>query len=386
MEKDFKTYLNEIFADNIKKIVISNLSNKDCKYKKIDVKQTENVFFVSKYTQTQVFNENLNEDELKEFLYNAQCDFKQFNFFSESTEYCLKLSKKNKLFFNKLKNKSSLSQQASNNRKKNYILNEFDDIPPLVDIGVFTKEGKIVASMQNKFKQINRFLEIIDDNIKDKNLSEINIIDFGCGKSYLTFIIYYYFKFIKNINPHIIGLDLKEDVIKHCNQTAQKYGYDGLKFEVGNINGYNPPFTPDMVVTLHACDTATDFALANAVNWGAKMIFSVPCCQHELNNQIKTDNFSIITRYGIVKERIAALYTDIMRCNLLASVGYKVDLMEFVDLAHSPKNLLIRASKANIAVSVKKERLQEVEHLKTEFNLQPTLYKLLKNRLSQIEK
>ena len=159
-----------------------------------------NKYLISKYTNTQVFNENLNQDQLIEFINQEKENFKQFNFFSLSHEYCLKISKKDKLFFNKLKNKSNLNVQVGNNRKKNYILNEYDDIPPLVDIGVFTKEGKIVASMQNKFKQINRFLEIIDDSIKDKNLTKINVIDFGCGKSYLTFIIYYYFKFIKKIH------------------------------------------------------------------------------------------------------------------------------------------------------------------------------------------
>lgn len=382
MENDFSTYLNDIFADNIQKIVISNLSNKDYIYKKIDIKKLKDKYLISQYSKTQVFNENLNEKDLILFLKQSTENFKQFNFFSEKFEYCLKYSKKNKLFYNKQINKIALNAQQENNRKKNYFLNEYDDIPPLVDIGIFTQDGKIVSSMQHKFKQINRFLEIIDDSIKDKDLKEINIIDFGCGKSYLTFIIYYYFKFIKNIKPNIIGLDLKVDVIKHCNKTAKKYGYDGLKFEVGDINGYMPSFSPDMVVTLHACDTATDFALYNAINWGAKMIFSVPCCQHELNSQIKSDNFSIITRYGIVKERASALFTDVIRCNLLQVMGYSVDLMEFVDLSHSPKNLLIRAKKVSISKAVKNERLKEIDSLINEFNLKPTLYNLLQEKLN----
>lgn len=378
MKEEFLNYLNQIFADDIVKVVVSNKSDKSQQYKKIDIQKIENKYLISKYTEKQVFNENLNKKDLIDFLIKNSDYFKQFNLFSENYEYCLKISKKNKLFFSKIKNKINFIAQSQNNRKKNYLINEYDNVPALVDIGVFTKDGKVVASMQNKFKQINRFLEIIDDSIKDKNLSEINIIDFGCGKSYLTFIIYYYFKFIKKIKPNIIGLDLKEEVITKCNDAAAKYGYDGLKFAVGDINGYNPPFSPDMVVSLHACDTATDFALFNAVCWKAKMIFSVPCCQHELNEQIQSEDFAILTRYGIAKERIAALFTDTIRCNLLESEGYKVQLMEFVDLAHSPKNLLIRASLANISASTKKQRLQEVENLINQFNLSPTLYKLLK--------
>lgn len=384
MKSEILKYLNEIFEDDIQKIVVSNLSEKNHQYRKIDIKKINEKYLIAKYTEKQVFNENLNKIQLFDFLIENTEYFRQFNFFSETIEYSLKLSKKNKLFYNKIRNKNKIIKQDENNRKKNYLLNEYDDIPPLVDIGVFTKEGKVVASMQNKFKQINRFLEIIDDSLKDKNMSEINIIDFGCGKSYLTFIIYYYFKFIKHINPNIIGLDLKKDVIEHCNKTAQKYGYDGLKFEVGDINGYTPKVAPDMVVSLHACDTATDFALFNAISWKAKMIFSVPCCQHELNEQISSDKLSLITRYGIVKERAAALFTDVIRCNLLECLSYKVQLMEFVDLAHSPKNLLIRANLANIPQKVKKDRLKEVESLMNEFQLNPTLYNLLKKEIKNI--
>ena len=376
---EMKTYLNQIFADSIKKIVISNPLSKESQYRKIDVVKTKS-YLVSQYTEKQVFNLNLNKNELVEYLQTQAENFKQFNFFSQTHEYCLKFSKKGKLFFSKSKLATAVKSQEDNNRKKNYILGEDEIVPPLVDMGVLTQEGKVVASMQHKFKQINRFPEIIDDAIKTQNLTEIKIIDFGCGKSYLTFIIYYYLKFIKKISPTIIGLDLKEDVIASCNKASQKYGYEGLTFEVGNINGYNPPFKPDMVISLHACDTATDFALFNAVNWNAKMIFSVPCCQHELNNQIKSEDLSILTRYGIVQERACALMTDAIRCNLLQAQGYKVQLMEFVDLTHSPKNLLIRAIKAPIAEKVKKERIEEVEKLITSFNLYPTLYNLFNKK------
>lgn len=370
-----KNYLNQIFADNIKKIIISNPLSRENQFRKIDVIKTKN-YLVSQYTEKQVFNLNLDENELAEYLLKQAESFKQFNFFGDNNEYCLKFSKKGKLFFSKSKLATAIKSQEGNNRKKNYILGENEIVPPLVDMGVLTKEGKVVASMQHKFKQINRFLEIIDDEIKLQDLSQIKIIDFGCGKSYLTFIIYYYLKFIKKISPTIVGLDLKEDVIASCNKAAQKYGYDGLTFEVGDINGFKPSFQPDMVISLHACDTATDYALFNAVNWNAKMIFSVPCCQHELNSQIKSEELSILTRYGIVQERTCALMTDAIRCNLLQAQGYKVQLMEFVDLAHSPKNLLIRATKSPISQKVRKERLEESERLIKAFNFRPTLYNL----------
>ena len=230
----------------------------------------------------------------------------------------MKISKKGKVFLGKKKtDNSKLVNKKSHNKEKNYILKEGMIIEPLIDLGVFSKDGKVINSKYDKYKQINRFIEIIDDEIKKNEYKELTILDFGCGKSYLTFVLYYYFVKIKNINVKMIGLDLKEDVIKKCNEIAKRYNYDNLHFELGDINGFKYNNKVDMVITLHACDTATDYALYNAIKWNSKMIFSVPCCQHEFNAQMKADSLSILTKYGIVQERVAALMTDSVRANLL---------------------------------------------------------------------
>ena len=234
----------------------------------------------------------------------------------------------------------------SHNRVKQYILPQGKPVPFLVDLGVMTREGRVREAAYDKYRQINRFLEFIQDVLpklpKDR---EITIVDFGCGKSYLTFAMYYFFRELKGYQVKIIGLDLKEDVIRRCSRLAEEYGYDNLQFLQGDIAGYEGLEKADMVVTLHACVTATDFALAKAVQWDAKVILSVPCCQHELNGKIRNDLLAPVLKYGILKERMSALITDGIRANLLESAGYSVQILEFIDMEHTPKNLLIRAVK-----------------------------------------
>ena len=381
--EDTVKIINEICKDNIIKVVISNKKNKEIKYNKIAFqlkeKNNQEYYQIEKFTDKQVFHENI---EIKDLNYKIieymKEDFKQLNAWSNNTTYDVKVSKKGKVFLGKKKSNNENVANKGHNKEKNYILKEGMLIQPLIDLGVFTKEGKVVNSKYDKYKQINKFIEIIDDEIKKNDYEELTILDFGCGKSYLTFVLYYYFVEIKKINVKMIGLDLKEDVIRKCNEIAKKYKFENLHFELGDINGFKYNNKVDMVITLHACDTATDYALYNAIKWNAKMIFSVPCCQHELNHQMKAENLDILNKYGIIQERVAALMTDSVRGNLLECVGYKAQLLEFIDISHSPKNILIRASKSNLSKDKKEKSLQQVQILMKEFNFNPTLYNLLK--------
>lgn len=216
----------------------------------------------------------------------------------------------------------------------------------LVGLGVQTPDGRIVKNKYDKFRQINRYLEFIRD-VLDQLPGEgmIHVIDFGCGKSYLTFAMYYYLHVLQGRDIHITGLDLKADVIRRCNELALRCGYEQLRFQVGDISSYAGERKVDMVVSLHACDTATDYALQKAVDWGAKVILAVPCCQHEINGQIHCESLAPLLRYGIIKERMSALITDAIRANLLEQQGYETQILEFIDMEHTPKNLLIRAVK-----------------------------------------
>lgn len=382
------------------KIIISKPAGKEIACRRIVVEKKETYYQAAAYTEKQVFHQNIPTEHLQGYLADTVAgNYLQMNAWDEEKEHIWLCSKKGKVTYKtKTLSGNGAKETKGHNRKKKYILEEGTVIAPLVDMGIFTAEGKVVKSMYDKFRQINRFLEIIEDGVRDDTDEHLNIIDFGCGKSYLTFILYYYFTEIKKRDVQIVGLDLKADVINHCNAAAEKYGYQNLHFEVGDINGYQADFPVDMVVTLHACDTATDYALFNAIQWKAKMIFSVPCCQHELNGQIQTEDFSLLTRYGIIQERFSALATDAIRGNLLEYCGYKTQLLEFIDFSHTPKNILIRAvqkggklavdekcgehpgssaGRVIVPLSVRKRYLGEVERMMEEFHFEPTLYQLL---------
>lgn len=381
-------YLEQMVTPALTRMVISKPAAKGQGYTRLTVEPAGKQWQISCYTDKQVFHENLTLADLPRRCGELiEGHFLQVNAWDREWEYMLLISKKGKCTYKRKKlTAPSCGEEGcptapaapGHNRKKNYLIPEGADVPPLVDMGIFTGEGKVVRSMYDKYRQINRFLEVLDDEIGKLGRESINVIDFGCGKSYLTFVVYHYLTAVKGMKANIIGLDLKADVIEKCEASARKYGYDGLHFELGDINGYHSPFPVDMVITLHACDTATDFALYNAIEWGAKLIFSVPCCQHELNGQIESENLSILTRYGILKERFSAIATDAIRGNLLEYCGYKTQLLEFIDFAHTPKNILIRAvRRPTTPKEVKQRALAEVRGLMQEFHFDPTLYRML---------
>lgn len=314
------------------------------------------VFQAEEQVGRQAFHRNMSKEETVSYITELlDGSFRQAEIVSGRGTGLILVSRKGKVTV-KVKQKAhsggagdqpariqSASGLMSHNRQKSYILKEGSPVPFLVNLGVMTKEGRIVNSRYDKYRQINRFLEFIEDILPNLNQEEeTTIIDFGCGKSYLTFAMYHYLKVLKEYPVRIIGLDLKQDVINHCSRLAMQYGYEGLDFYHGDIASYEGVDHVDMVVTLHACDTATDFALKKAVDWGAKVILSVPCCQHELAKQISCDIQKPVLQYGLIKERMAALYTDAIRAQVLERCGYRTQILEFIDMEHTPKNILIR--------------------------------------------
>ncbi|MBQ8640454.1 MAG: SAM-dependent methyltransferase [Lachnospiraceae bacterium] len=337
----------------------------------------ELVFQMEEFTKTQVFHKNLTAEEACSYLLKQIPErFLQGQVETAAQIGTILANRKGTITVKKKKKQASAPAKISldHNRKKNYILEEGIPVPFLIDLGVMTADGHIVHSHYDKFRQINRFLEFIEDILpslpKDRQL---RILDFGCGKSYLTFAMYYYLHELKGYDIRVTGLDLKEDVIRRCSQLAEKYGYDNLEFLCGDVAFYDACDQIDMMVTLHACDTATDYALAKAVHWGAKVILSVPCCQHELNKQIKSELLSPVLDYGILKERISALLTDGLRASLLEEQGYRTQILEFIDMEHTPKNLLIRAVRSG----TKKPRSPETDRLMQELGVSLTLPKLI---------
>ena len=336
-------------------------------------------FQAAEYTKTQVKHINIENNKLHDYLLSEQTLYRQYLIKTKSI-IVHGIKNGNKLKISIENNNGSCKVDNQNNRQKNYILNDGDHLDFLVEQGVMSSNYRVKADMQHKFRQINRFLEFIKD-IESylPNDRPIHIIDFGCGKSYLTFAVYHYLHNILKKDIYIHGLDLKEQVIIDCNSLAKKLNYDNLFFEIGDISTYNCPYDVDMVMTLHACDTATDYALYNAIKWNAKVILSVPCCQHELNKQIKNEDFSSIFKYGIIQERTSSLFTDALRANILELQGYRTQILEFIDIEHTPKNLLIRAIKTG---SPKKD-WTKVDNFVEKFSIDPTLYRLLRGNKNE---
>lgn len=384
---DLQSLFTDCLNETLIRVILSNPSSKDGVIKicaRPMLKNKSLLFQIEEYTKTQVFHKNLTAGDAGSYLTgklssdtsSQTASFKNALVETQSFTANVLVSKKGTITIKKKMNTSAKQPKIflSHNRKKKYILEEGIPVPFLIDLGVMTQNGNIVNAHYDKFRQINRFLEYIEDILPSLPTGrELRILDFGCGKSYLTFAIYYYLKVLKGYPVRIAGLDLKEDVIRHCNELAVKYGYDKLEFLCGDIAYYDGCSQVDMVVTLHACDTATDYALAKAVGWGAKVILSVPCCQHELNKQMKNDLLSPVLHYGILKERMAALMTDGLRAQILEANGYRTQILEFIDMAHTPKNLLIRAVYNGHCADNK----AQINELLAAFDINPTLYRLL---------
>ncbi len=366
------------------------------------LKTGKNCYFGEFFTQKQAFQRNMSLEEVEDFIKShAGSTFKNAVVRSEGQEttYMANRHGEIKVLVHENTNKpTSCSVTKGGNRQKNYILKEGIAVPFLVRTGVMNKDGKVIDKKYDKFRQINRFLEFIKDILPEvteictsgKGFTSdrpLHIADFGCGKSYLTFAAYYYLTEIEHIPVEITGLDLKQDVIAHCQNLAKELSYDNLNFYVGDVAKFSYKREPDIIITLHACDTATDYALNYAISHKSAAILSVPCCQHELNlqmNKIKRsddDPFASLSKWGILQERFAALATDALRAELLEQQGYNVQILEFIDVENTPKNLLIRAvQRKSQNETLVKQSQQRFCKLKDSLGVSQTLDNILNNK------
>ena len=388
--------IKNIQEDKLIKIVFSDRKSGDFNkviIKPIILKSAKNIQIES-FKDNKAFHKNIDlnnlqelEDNLKEYIDN----FKQILLQIEGSDISFIRKKEN--FSRKEKESNLIKTSNEHNKKKQYILNEGDKIDFLIELGLMSVEGKILKSSFNKFKQINKYLEFIDDvieELKAKKLitNHINVLDFGCGKSYLTFALYYYLKnYRKDLTFSIVGLDLKKDVIEFCNKLAKKLNYENLEFLNGNIKDYNKSKEVDLVFSLHACNNATDYSLEKALSLDAKAILAVPCCHHEFFEKIQKNKNSefcntlkIMADNGVVLDKFATLATDSFRSLSLELCGYKTKMIEFIDMEHTPKNILIKAIKSKS--SNLKEKLTEYNKLKEFLGIKPLLEDLIKKYFS----
>ena len=376
--------LRQTMNENMLRMTISGKRHGELadKVKIRPVKLKEQLYFQTSVSDgKKEFHKNYEKAELLEQLDHwLRKDYRQLQMDTTTQSIQALVSKKGKTTVKqKIARDMRSARVLDHNRKKRYLLEEGTPIPFLVDLGVMTAEGAIVRSRYDEFRQINRYLEFVEDILPELDKDrELTLIDFGCGKSYLTFALYYYLTVKKQYRIRMIGLDLKKDVMEHCQELAEKYGYDRLTFLTGDIADYDGVELVDMVVSLHACDTATDYALEKALQWNAKVIFAVPCCHHELNRQMHSTEMNPVLKYGLIQERMAALMTDAFRADVLELEGYQVQVLEFIDMEHTPKNILIRAVKQNTPLPFEKKEklLDSLQTCMGIWNVNPLFYRL----------
>lgn len=370
---DTETWIAQFFMKEPLKVVLSNVVSSAEPYHKISIKPFQGGYQIEQFTATQAFHKNVDKAALIAYcMEQLGSHFRQFDGWTSDEEYHLRLSKKGKaMALIKPLNHQTAVKPAKKNKA---ILVEGTLIPPLVDMGIMDEHGTVYPTKRDKYRQINRYLEIIQDILEDE--TTLHVVDFGCGKSYLTFVVYYYLHELRGMDVTVTGVDRKADVIAFCQATAEKYGYNALNFVCGDIEDFQDTQV-DMVISLHACDTASDYALFQAIQWQSKYILAVPCCQHEINQQLNKEPSGLLTRYGLIQERYASLLTDAMRANLCISQGYKTQILEFVDLTHTPKNVLLRAVRKPLSEATKTEALRQVRQACDEQHLRPTLMNLL---------
>lgn len=379
----FEKTLSEIFENRtLVKMIAGNRRRKSLEYTKVTVKPVviKNEYqYQAEYSyDKKVTHLNIPADEILSFAASLLDDFKQFNIFTTSSEVQVLASKADNPRVTVRKTEARAAE-LSHNRDKNYLIAEGTSCDFLVKLGVMNRDGTVKPKHYHKFRQINRFLEIVEDVYPALPTDRtIRIIDFGCGKSYLTFALYYYLHIIKERNVSIVGLDLKKDVIDFCSRTADELGYTDLTFLMGDIADYTGD-NADMVVTLHACDTATDYALINAVRWNTKVILSVPCCQHELFSQIDNELHQPMLKYGIIRDKFTELLTDALRGLKLEEMGYKVSMIEFTPLEHTSKNIMIKAVKGVPYKKLQQKAADEYSRLKEFYNVNPAIDMLKKD-------
>ena len=371
--------------NDIQKIIFSLPLDKNERFAKltgrrIKIKDTEHIQFEG-ICNNKAYHENIPLDNLRVFFERTILKYKRADIFTEEAHY-MAFNKNGDITFHKTKQRAQPQKTREHNRDKNHIINEGDNIPILCELGIFNKDFKIIKGMYSKFKQVNNFIEIIDSEFKDIKLPEVmRVVDFGCGNSYLTFVIYYYFTKIKKIRAHVTGIDKQADIIERCRELAVKYDYGGLYFECCDIKDYSPPLPPNMVVSLHGCDTATDYAIYKGIEWGSGFMFVAPCCQKEVNAQLRKNGLGSLyapLRYGVLKDRFSSIITDGLRANILEIFDYKVDIAEFVGFNHSPKNLLIKAVKSAHRAEYKELLANQIKKLITDFGVDQTLYNYLR--------